>query len=340
MESLTKRRLNPGQLEALVTRMFGDTMEIVTATELTEGMFNAAYRLDIEPGIGTVVLKSSPPPEVPLLTYECDILRTEAAFYELGSGVPGVPLPRLLASDFSRDFLDGDVVVLSNLKGRSWFELRDEIDGDDVARLRHDLGEMVGALHEMKGTRFGYFQPGAAQGTTWREAFVRMVNDVLADAARFGVVLPVDGKVVRETFDRHASVMDAVATPSLVHFDLWEGNLLLTERGGRLEISGIIDAERAMWADPIADLVSVALFADIFDDRAFTAGYRVVQPGLDITPEVRNRLAMYRAYLDLIMLVEAVPRGYAVDEHARLMNAATEDLHRAIRHLSEAAPPA
>lgn len=337
MESRTKRRLEPDELVGLVTRLFGRTTEIVAATELTDGMFNAVYGLDLGPALGTVVLKSSPPPDVPLLTYERDILRTEAAFYEAGAALPGVPLPRVLATDFSREQLDGDVLVVSCLEGRGWFGMRDEISADDAARLRQDLGAMVGELHSVTGSRFGYFQPGAAQGATWRAAFVQMLDDVLSDAARFGVVLPVDGNAVREALVGHAPLLDAVTTPSLAHFDLWEGNILLAERNGRLEISGIIDAERAMWADPLADFVSLTLFADIFDDHALTEGYRKGGGVLD-GPDVGVRLAMYRAYLDLIMLVEATPRGYPPDEHAGLMNAATGDLFRALEYLDPAQP--
>jgi len=167
-----------------------------------------------------------------------------------------------------------------------------------------------------------------------------MVDDVLADAVRFDAKLPVDSDDIRVAMARHEALLDDVTVPSLAHFDAWEGNILLANHDGRHTISGLIDGERAMWADPIADFVSVAIFGDISDDSDFLEGY-----GDDsdprgkpfiITPRINTRLAMYKAYLDLIMLVEAAPRGYAAGEHDEVLQLASDDLHRSLDTLAKA----
>jgi len=38
-------------------------------------------------------------------------------------------------------------------------------------------------------------------------------------------------------------LLDVVRTPRLIHFDLWDGNILV-EAG---QITGLIDGERAFW---------------------------------------------------------------------------------------------
>ena len=87
---------------------------------------------------------------------------------------------------------------------------------------------------------------------------------------RFSVSLPRPVEQLRELVRGHADVLDAVDTPVLVHFDLWVGNI----PAARGAVSGLVDAERAFWGDPLAEMVSVALFADIEQDPAFLGSYR------------------------------------------------------------------
>jgi len=174
MESETKRHLDITEITEMTRRMFGPNVVIRDVTELTDGMFNAVYRMSIGPAVGDVVLKSSPPPDVALLTYERGIMRTEATFYQLAAQARPVPVPRVLATDFTRRHLDGDVLVMSRVNGRGWSHLRNAINDSDDARLRRDLGAIVGHLHGVTGSQFGYFQPaprrvrpGARRSPAW-----------------------------------------------------------------------------------------------------------------------------------------------------------------------------
>jgi aminoglycoside phosphotransferase (APT) family kinase protein len=337
MESLTKRSIELAEIEAAVKRCFGD-VRITEIEELPDGMFNAVHRVRLEPGNRTVVMKTSPPAHVPLLTYERDILRTETAFYERAFSA-GLPVPQVLGRDFTRTHLDGDVLFVSFVEGQGWHRMHDALSQDDKRRLRRDLGRLLRRLHAIRGTHFGYFQPGAARADTWCAAFVGMVNDVLSDAMRFGVKLPVDPLEVGAALDRHSSLLDDVTTPALVHFDLWEGNILLADRAGWPTIAGLIDGERAMWADPVAELAAAALFGDVAEDACLLAGYNAelepTEQPLMITPRTEVRLAMYKAYLDLIILVEATPRGYDAVSHAHITELATADLRRCLDLLTK-----
>ena len=287
VDSLTKRRLSAAELDALVRRVLG--VPLAGYVELTEGMFNTAYRLTAADGRETV-LKVAPPPGVPLLTHERDLMRTEALAFGLMAS-RGLPVPEVLLHE------DG-LLLMTALKGVPWSSTRAGLSDAEHRGLRRELGAIVRELHRITGDVFGYVQgPNAA---TWREAFTGMVDAVLADADRFGVELP----DVRPAFAAHAHLLDEVTEPVLVHFDLWEGNVFVAD--GHVE--GIIDPERAMFGDPLAEIASVALFADLDDD--YRAGYGF--EGFTRAEDVR--IALYRAYLCLVMIVEGVPRGYAGEE--------------------------
>ena len=184
----------------------------------------------------------------------------------------------------------------------------------------------------MTGSGFGY--PARPLAASWRTAFGGMLDTILAEAEQYRVALPRPAGVIRQLAARHESVLDEVTTPVLVHFDLWDGNILIDLAHGTPRIGGLIDAERAFWGDPLADFVSLALLGDIRQDEAFLAGYHEAGGPARLDASSPVRLALYRSYLYLIMLVEAAPRGYDgprrewLDRHVAPALAAELDLLR------------
>ncbi len=250
-----------------------------------------------------------------MLRYEHDLLRTEAMVYELVGAAGGVPVPAVVATGFDQAVLDRDYLLVTALPGQPWPAVREELTEPVRRALRHQLGGLTARLHTIAGPEFGYPQPGAGlRADTWRAAFLAMVDAVLDDAVRYRVALPLPVPEIAALVRSAADVLDEVTTPRLVHFDLWEGNVFvaLTEPG-RPRVTGLIDPERAFWGDECADFVSLALFADIEADADFLAGYRAAGGRVEFTPALRRRLTLYRAYLDLVMVVEASPRGYVDD---------------------------
>jgi aminoglycoside phosphotransferase (APT) family kinase protein len=279
---------------------------ILAAADLTEftvrplggGTYNDVYRVTSPEG--DFVLKVSPA-EQPGLTYERHLMRTEAMFCTLGHAV--APVPEVVHTDFSRALVPGDALLTTCLPGRPLFGRSDV----DRQLIRRQLGTAVAALHEVTGPGFGYPQLGLH--SSWTSAFRAMVDAVQADAARFGVKLP--------AIPLHAAVFDEVKRPALVHFDLWDGNIL---SGSGL--TGLVDGERAFWGDPVAEFVSLALFGSIESDVDFLTSY-----GFEFTDSARVRLAAYQAYLYSIMLVERVPRG---STDAAMEGLITDGLARAL----------
>ncbi|MEV6236098.1 aminoglycoside phosphotransferase family protein [Lentzea sp. NPDC051838] len=283
------------------------TVELILAeADLTEftvrplggGTYNAVYRVTSPEG--DFVLKVSPSDQ-PGLTYERNLMRTEALFCRLGHEV--APVPEVVHTDFSRTLVPGDALLTTCLPGQPLFGRTDV----DRASVRRQLGKAVAGLHEVTGPGFGYPQLGLH--TSWTSAFFAMVDAVRADAVRFGVDLP--------DISLDPRVFDEVKRPSLVHFDLWDGNVL-TDTG----LTGLVDGERAFWGDPVAEFVSLALFGSIEDDGDFLGSY-----GFEFTDSARIRLASYQAYLYSIMLVERVPRGSSDPAMERLV---TDALRRAL----------
>ncbi|MCF2527925.1 phosphotransferase family protein [Yinghuangia soli] len=308
MHSITKPTVDQATLDALVTVVFGGAALPALCREATEGMYNTVFRLTLADG-REVALKAAPAPDAPRLGYEYNILRTESLFFTRLAEVDGVPTPRVLSTGFERNLMPGDYLFMTALPGTPLDRLRADLSPDELAAVRRDLGGIVARMHAVHGIRFGYPQSESAPAR-WPDAFRGMVEAVLADAARLGADLTRPAAEILAAVEDNLGLLADVDSPVFVHFDLWDGNILVARDGGGARVGGVIDAERAFWGDPCADFVSLALFADIEADVDFLAGYREAGGTVEFTPEVRRRISLYRIYLYLIMLTEGAVRGY------------------------------
>ncbi|MFF3991787.1 phosphotransferase family protein [Streptomyces cyaneofuscatus] len=284
--------------------------DLISCTPLTGGTYNTVTRVTLTDGRDWVV--KTPPPHSAGLRYERDLLVNEVAFYTAAARAGGPAVPRVVHSEPDPTAPTGAYLVMTARPGRPWHEVYRAEDPHAEPRLRAELGRIVGRLHTVTGPGgFGYpaapFGPLAA---TWRTAFTTMTEAVLADAETYRAPLPYPVDRIRTVLARAAPVLDDVTRPALVHFDLWQGNLLVAGEPGARSIGGVIDGERMFWGDPVADFVSLALFGELEEDGDFLAGHAEGSGhALEFSDSVRLRLALYRSYLYLIMLVETVPRG-------------------------------
>jgi aminoglycoside phosphotransferase (APT) family kinase protein len=293
MRSPTQRALTRADVESIV----GET--VLEAAELSGGGFAAVWRATLGDG-REVVVKVGPPPTARLLAYEEGLIRREAEYFRLVAG--RAPVPEVLAAT-------DDWIVTSRLPGRPLTSA-----DSDVARVQ--LGAAVERIHEITGPHFGYVG-NRASGPSWPSAFSAMVADLRADAAAWGVPLPpLDG-----VLDRWEPVLASVTRPALLHFDLWDGNVLASPSGA---LTGLVDGERYLYGDPLLDLVSPALFRRIEDSpgHPFLRGYGLTR----FDRPARVRLSLYRVHLYVLMLAEGPSRGIGRDRHDRVTRLLTAEL--------------
>lgn len=225
------------------------------------GTYNTVEELTLTDG-SRYVLKTAP--TAPGLAHERQLLVSEADFYGAAAKAD-VAAPRVVV-------LDGDTLLMTLCPGEPW---DDSLTDTEVTSLRTELGRQLARLHEITGPGFGY--PSGALGPLapdWRTAFTTLYDAVLDDTRRYGAWLPLPADDIARTARTAYTALDEVTVPSAVHFDLWQGNILVDRTSGTPRIGGLIDGERMFWGDPLADFVSLALLGDIRTDESFLAGYR------------------------------------------------------------------
>ncbi|PRZ09332.1 phosphotransferase family enzyme [Isoptericola sp. CG 20/1183] len=307
---LTKTAVTDDQVAAVLAPV-GTVRDV---EPLAGGLFATVLRVGLADG-RDVVVKVTGADTTRLLRYEHGISGTEAAVYRLAHRA-GLPVPAVLHVDASRQHVDGDVVVTEHLAGVLWNGA--DLDDGAARAVRRSLGAVMARLHRITGDRFGYPAPSAGLSReTWPEAFGAMVEAVLADADRWDVPLP-HGRLRAAVRAGH-EVLAAVTTPRLVHADLWPGNVLLDPADHRL--TAFLDAERALWGDPVFELVGADQLGAGAVDPELLAGYRETGGELGLgdgtpgagDPSAWTRLRLYRAYFACLLVVEVVPRAYTGD---------------------------
>jgi len=321
-ESLSKRSVDGPTLAALIGAAFGPHVGIAAAKEINEGFFNAAFRVTLTDG-REVVLKASPEPRIPLLTYERDIMRGEAEFFRAAAD-GGVLVPEVLCANFEREVIDGDFIVMTAVDGVTWYSVEQQLGESAKAELKRQLGGIAAQLHRVTHPqgRFGYPAVDELSGSTWPDAFTAMIGAILDDADRFDAPLPLPSAEVRKVAQRHADALAQIKAPALLHFDLWPGNVMITGHeaadgdangnadGAAPRISGLIDGERMIWGDPLMEFVGMAVFGRADQDEHVRAGYLAAGGAIDESEAAERRMTLYHLYMQVLLLTEMGPRGY------------------------------
>lgn len=303
VESVTKTRLTNDVIDLMVKRAFGSDAKVLQAAELSDGWFNTAYSIDLNDGRG-VVLKVSPSDEVRTLRYEVNMMEAEVSAMRTihGSGVD-VPIPAVYAYDNSRELVPGSYFFQERIYGKAYNTVRDQLSEAERAVIERKLGTYNARINEIVGESFGYFGLPDSRRSTWREAFTAMIGGVLQDGVDAGIELPVSYETIESIVQAHAASLNAVTSPQLVLWDLWDGNVFVHEG----QITGLIDSERALWGDPLME----HSFSFFSNSTSFLDGYGVVSPTSN--PNTRERRLLYDLYLTLVLRIECAYRQYQED---------------------------
>lgn len=306
MESKTKNRRTRRQIEAMAARAFGemalaDSEDAVI--ELKEGWFNAAYQIHLADG-REVILKIAPPRGVEVLQYEKNIMATEVAAMRMARQNPAIPVPEIYFFDDAHDLCDADYFFMEKLAGENLEHVRASLPPETQAAIEMRIGEIVRAINGFPGVYFGYDGNPDLRAATWKEAFIKIVDSVLEDAVRKNAAFDYGYDDIRAAVLKHAPALEEITTSCLVHWDAWNPNFFV--RDG--QITGILDFERALWAEPLME----AQFRHFGGDRVSNSMRGYGKTSFTSAEEQRNQL--YSLHLALVMNTECYYRHYDTDD--------------------------
>ncbi len=302
MESRTKNSKGREQIAALVAKAFGPVglaAGEAAVRELKDGWFNAAYALVLADG-REVILKIAPHADAEVMRYERDLMATEVAMMRLAAGNPRIPVPKIYFYDESRAICDASYFFMEKVGGDNLEHVHARLEPQLLARLEREIGQIIREVNRFEGPWFGYPGHPGLRAAAWKDAFFKILQAVMDDAQSKAVVFEYSPEQIWAAIHRHLDALDEVRTPHLVHWDGWNPNFFVKE--GR--ISGIIDFERALWADPLMEAQFRPLsWAGVTEAMR---GYGKTEFSTD---EMR-RCWLYTLHLGLVMHVECYFRHY------------------------------
>jgi aminoglycoside phosphotransferase (APT) family kinase protein len=253
------------------------------------------------------------------MSYELNMMKAEVEALRLVKEHTSIPVPIVLFYDNSHSICNADYFIMDKIEGESFFVLKNKglVTSEQQVAIHQKMGQINREINRIKGISFGYLGTPEKQGTDWKKIFLTMLEEVLKDGESIGISLGVDYNEVRDLIQRAAYTLEEVEEPTFVHWDMWDGNVFINNG----EITGIIDFERAQWADPLME----AYFRRDNYGKDFIDGY-----GANLREESPIRALLYDIYLYLIMVIETKYRMYdnnwQYDYAAKQLALSMEDL--------------
>lgn len=239
--------LTPDQIEAVCAHAFGSGTVVDAAIELDGGLYNTTYRLEVR-AMDPVILRVAPAEERQSRT-ERHFMRNELAAGRYLSPL-GHLVPRTIAADVTHRIIDRDWMIQALLPGVPAPDVMRDLGPEARAAHFRELGELHAALHGVRGEAFGMV--AGPPHPTWSGAILGWLDDTIADVSDAGLDAA-DLRTAREVVVACAAVLDEVTEPRLLHGDMWALNVLVQLVDGIPRVTGVIDADRAFWGDPMAD---------------------------------------------------------------------------------------
>ena len=197
---------------------------------------------------------------------------------------------------------------MTRLDGRPLSEVRDGLTGADIAGVYRQMGQLLAAVHQITQDHWGYVTTRVVDVKPTNTAYM---TDQFARRLRvFGELGgdPTLARAIDRHVARHAGLFAACPRPVLCHNDFHDGNVLVSPSSG--SVTGYVDVEGAVAADPLLDLARTDYYA-LRDDRAkrdaFLSGYA------PLPSDWADRVAIYRLHHALELWNWAASIGKAAD---------------------------
>lgn len=295
---ITKNCLSEEKIMSMMQRAVPqkDVQEI---KELTEGMCNAAYRITFSDGEESI-LKIAPNIQSGLMTNEKNLMEAEVRAMRLMKESNVIKVADVQFYDCSKELCDSDYFLMEVIPGENLMFAKEKLTKENVDEINREVGRLQKKMTGITGEKFGLLGDSKRYDSLY-EFFSVLLKNILDDADAREIPVGYPREMLEQMLVRDKGAFARVQTPTLVHWDMWEGNIFVKEN----HVSGVIDWERAMWGEAFMD----DRFRTHTRSEEFLQGFGQTT----FTQEEQKRLLWYDVLLYLTMIVEVTYRQYDDD---------------------------
>ena len=240
MESLLYKELTDNEISSIVSASLGS--KLVSSKLLTGGLFNTSYLIRTDGG-DKYVLRAGPVNRHLLLPYEHHLMEAEKEVCRLFS-LSGVPGSEVVACDVSRGVIDRDLMIVKYINGRSLSE--ENVSPELMNDISVKVGTVCRRIHGITSNKFGrvYDVMNGGGFDTWAQALTKEAEDTFMMCGYRDIFTSSELSSFMHLFERSGELLKDIDVPSLVHCDIWEGNILVG--GDPPGFMAVIDGDRAL----------------------------------------------------------------------------------------------
>lgn len=293
--AITKNRKSPEAISAMAKMAFPGK-QIAGIKELTEGMCNAAYDIVFDDGTESI-LKIAAKDRRGNTSNEVNLMQAEIKAMKLAAEHCSFKIASVQYYDASNTICDSPYFFMEKLQGDNFFLIKEKLSEEEIAAIHTEIGLISRELTNIENSEFGFLGEEKRYDSLF--AFVRqMLVNLISDAGKKNVDILCDGQAFLDQLEKDKPAFDTVRHASLVHWDMWEGNVFVKDG----HVTGIIDWERAMWGEPYMD--------DRF--RMHSRGKHFLQGfgQTSFSADELKRLRWYDIILYLTMMIEVFYREF------------------------------
>jgi aminoglycoside phosphotransferase (APT) family kinase protein len=260
--------------------------EVIEAVPRTGGQLSAVYEIRCADPAHTAIFKVYAP------EWEWKQAKEVHVYQMLGS-LRSLPVPSVLHHTPGGGPGGQVVTILSLLEGRPLSEVSKDVDQGGIPSFYREMGAALATVHQIGQEAYGYLTnrilgPLADNGSYMRRQFAKKLKEFRE--------LGGDGRLhdaVARRVERDGALFDNCESAVLCHNDLHEGNVLVAPRPGGWEVTGVIDVENAIAADPLIDLAKTDYYSL---GRGEPERVALLEGYGPLPADAAERLDLYRLY--------------------------------------------
>jgi fructosamine-3-kinase len=278
----TNLMITPAQAEAILFAWLRRPAECTGIRRLHGGMVNSVLRLDFDRAPFSAVLK---------LNTASDAFVHEARALDYLHTYTRFPCPQVYLQDGSAQIIPYAFLLLETIPGLSLAELH--LPPEDYGSIERQLAGVLLELHGHTRLRYGDIGEGPGIGR-WSDVFVPRLLEMRYKAEVVNRLPPVVLAGIDAAIQSAHVALQDQGPPTLVHGDLWDGNLIVRQEEGSWRLAGIVDPGLE-YADVEVELAYLECFNTWRE--AFFGAYAAARP---IRPGYARRRLFYWLHTALI----------------------------------------
>lgn len=292
---LTKNRQSEDNIRRMARAAFGGK-EVLSVKELTEGFCNVTYDLAFTDGSASI-LKIAAKDRRGNTSNEVGLMKAETAAMKLVREHGVCRVAEIQYYDTSRTLCDGDYFFMEKLPGENLMFAKERMTAEEIDAIDRETGALSRRLTGITNPGFGFLGEERRFNSLYEFTELLLTN-LLSDAARREIDIVYKPEAFLEGLRRDQAAFSGIGPATLVHWDMWEGNIFVKDG----HISGVIDWERAMWGEAFMD----DRFRFHNRKPEFLKGFGIAA----FTEAEKTRLRWYDIILYLTMMIEVFYREF------------------------------